>query len=481
MNEYPKHERSECPPWVYPATVLGLLVFIGLAFVVGGCATARDRGEQAAARGDWDTAVTEYETALKDETDVAELNLIRAELEGAKRAAGAYHLREAKRHLAMGDGESALSELELAVGHDPTEEAMAMLGKARQSEGTRLQTLGLDLLADGRTEEAVRRLATACDLLDESSGCGQQLLNAQQQWGVESLKRGESLLAEGSYPAAVDALTTAQEFHPTDDGAILLERALANSEKLAGEHRVRGNDAMRRRDWSAAQGHFEVASRFQTSCCTKEIAFAELMGRADSNASPSLYREALKMGFETDYVRERLLATEPATYIVTIRQAAILPCKLNLDPWDGIGRCSSRREAQSLLSSLSRVAVDSVLGWGQLIVAGSGFVEAPDPQLIFVDALGRKTVLARASDTLAPSWQAPVVFPFASIKSTERVSFLVEDEDEFDAGDPIGQWSTSIGELVGKGAGEHEVILRTRGDRRVYGALLGLKLSIERR
>jgi general secretion pathway protein D len=98
------------------ATLVVALALI--AAMASGCGAARSyrSGQQAAAMGDWDTAVAHYRQALQDDPDRTEYKIA---LERAMQAASLFYLERARRADEAGDLETAVAAYRKVYEYDP--------------------------------------------------------------------------------------------------------------------------------------------------------------------------------------------------------------------------------------------------------------------------------------------------------------------------------------------------------------------------
>jgi general secretion pathway protein D len=100
-------------------TVIVHLIFLVPFLGCGPSKGAFEQGNEEAKRGRWDEAVSYYERAAGEDPENVEyrIELLRALLEASR-----FHLKEARKHLAAEDLESAVQALEMSAGYDPSNE-----------------------------------------------------------------------------------------------------------------------------------------------------------------------------------------------------------------------------------------------------------------------------------------------------------------------------------------------------------------------
>ena len=101
-----------------------------LVFLAAGCTMYREQADRAAARGDWDEAIDNYERAL-DSAKPEEIPDIQARLSEARRNSFENHSARGRAAFAAGDWYQAVSHLERAQELSPDIENARLLGQAR--------------------------------------------------------------------------------------------------------------------------------------------------------------------------------------------------------------------------------------------------------------------------------------------------------------------------------------------------------------
>jgi tetratricopeptide (TPR) repeat protein len=185
------------------------------AALLAGCTSLEDMGDEAAARGDWDTAVKHYHAAMAEEA-TPELT---GKLKNATETATKLHIQAGRQALSAGQPSEAVKEFEVAKALSP-------------------QWPGLEpLLAQAR--EAVRRAAYKKHLGDARAYRNDHQLTA----------------ATRSYQSAIQAY----EKHPEAKAEL---QSLAPLTAQGTALSARGHQALERRAWKEALGYFDQALAF---------------------------------------------------------------------------------------------------------------------------------------------------------------------------------------------------------------------------
>jgi tetratricopeptide (TPR) repeat protein len=223
-----------------PARFGGLAAAVLLLFA---CATySIEAGDEAAARGDWDTAFENYRDVAQREPDNA---LARSRLEKARGEAAALHLARARAGIDAGNLEPAISELKRSLGYRPDPQVEALL--ARTQVDFNRQEAQREL-AKAETARSVRELDTAARSLERALTLNPDLPDARRQLGKLSEdrlraadlgKQAQKALDSGKLAEAMKLANRAREINREDEsaGAVLSaleqERSASEAEREA--------------------------------------------------------------------------------------------------------------------------------------------------------------------------------------------------------------------------------------------------------
>ncbi len=383
------------------------------------CTSYLELGDAAYERNNWEVAIINYQRAMRASSDPDELQHLKARLEECQTRAGAEHFAAAQDLVGIGDYPKALAHAERAFRYTPTPEVQALLRDLRSRESARLLALGKAALESQQWDQAVRRFQRAQELL------------------------------------------------PTEEGAALLVRAVAERQKYHAAEFLRLEDEaleeLHQRNWSAAAELYRAAHhhgkseqsvlqhRFATRMAEAERLLAE--GPCDSHRAElvaRVYEEALGCGYDTAYVQARLEMVEPREYMITIHSAVILPFKPgSQQPWDGIA-VRRVRGADELLRGLGTFAapgVEIALLGGRAFQRMSSTREAPDCYPIV--KLGEQVYggpdCAREDD-LRPTWN--LQFRVIANGLDPRVLGLQVLDRDLKSSDRVGSWKVPLTELI---------------------------------
>ena len=414
-----------------------------------GCASHMEKADEAFVRGEWDAAARNYEKALGDSSEPAEIRKIRENLDESRHQAALLHLSRARQLKTLNKIHDAFEQVRMSYEYEPTTQSEFLLNELRELEADRLVFEGTSAVSAGKWDAAVRSLRGARELRDD---------------------------------AEIDALLIHAETELEAYNEALFRREL----RVARGH-------LSRRQWAVAVKAYGRAHRYaRTPKSQEEMEFASLMTDAEKYAPGGAGRDrqravrklsaALAYGIDTDYVREKLAFISPSDYRVTFHGATILPYKpVPYTPWDGPetdmrGETPDRKAIGRLMHGSDR---------GRAVVAGlmkpdmRRTIRPPDCYLeISFDGVsygGRRTV---DRDEYRPSWDFPMTFQGAAKDDGRIVGITVRDADET-GDDNVGTFRVTLGELISE-EGPHTVTLIDPDGRLRAGGILSLSYSVEK-
>ena len=186
----------------------GLSLWVAVVFLISGCASWDvSRGDRAAAKQDWDTAVLRYRSAVQRGRNDAELT---AKLRQAESAAFAVHRGTGESALRSGNYDLAVTELEAALRFGRDAGVSALLREARDRK---------------RRQDAANSFAQARQLEQE----GDLLAEQNAYWQAASL---DSTLSE---PAREPLRDIAARVAEARQIAVQAQRALDRLDLRAAE------------------------------------------------------------------------------------------------------------------------------------------------------------------------------------------------------------------------------------------------------
>ena len=223
---------------VSPETGLRIALLVLIALIAVGCVNYRERADLAYQKGSWDEAAINYERALEDASESAEIAAIRPRLDESRRNASAEHHALAESLLRTRNYAGARGELEAAMRFQTTREL----------------------------EDLQRRL--------------------DREEGADQLRVGRTAFQAGEWDAAILALERAQQLAPTGEGATLLSQARSQArlyhENAFNQLIADARDALGRRDWSQASTLYAEAHEHGDSAVTRnEADFCQSMVRVN--------------------------------------------------------------------------------------------------------------------------------------------------------------------------------------------------------
>ncbi len=313
------------------------------ALVVTACVAHEKVGDQAAAVGDWKTALNEYGEALSKEPDSPQL---KEKFEHAKREAIDDAYKKAQACATAGDWGCAVGEADFALQVDSgNQEIAAFRATAARSLALQQISQSHDLAMKGDFRAALQ-LIERSQALSSDATVAQEAANARTGLAAMADAEAERLRQSKSYPQAVEALTVAVSIDSSKRGKLeALQREYdafraAEYERLAQE----GDQALARRDWAGAEasyvaalkmnpgGRAEPLARYAGGVGAAEAALA----RRDYLTAANAYRQAIASGQDTSgYAAGQLELVEVRPYTVRIRSVLARPMRPDGRPWVG--------------------------------------------------------------------------------------------------------------------------------------------------
>lgn len=201
------------------------LLLAGLA----GCASQLERGDAAAARGDWDEAVERYQRALAHEPQSPE---VQSKLAHATGLAADAHLAAAREHLANGRLEPAIAALRHSLGFREDETARALL--ERTLDAKRKEDAAAEVARAARAEaagdlQAARAAYERAATLDperRDARRGRDRVDARIREAADLAQQAQAALAAGRLRGAQRLASRALQVHPLDEVAAEVSKTL---------------------------------------------------------------------------------------------------------------------------------------------------------------------------------------------------------------------------------------------------------------
>lgn len=233
---------------VVVARVAALTIIVA---VFTGCASwYLGRGDDAAARGDWDEAFRNYRAALdRDATN----RDARSKLAHAREQAAQFHLQAARQGLDQQRFEEAIEELRLSLEYKPDVATQALLDRSivakrrAEADDEMAKAARSEALGDLNPARAGYERALALD--PERTDSKERLKEVEKQIrrADDLAHRAQTALTSGKLQTAERLATQAQEYHPKDhSAAVIIE--VVHSERVA-----RGAEAEARAAESAGE------------------------------------------------------------------------------------------------------------------------------------------------------------------------------------------------------------------------------------
>ncbi|MFL5344859.1 MAG: hypothetical protein ACJ8AT_08695 [Hyalangium sp.] len=313
------------------------------ALVVSACVAHEKVGDQAAAVGDWKSALNEYGEALSKEPDSPEL---KQKFENAKRQAIDSSFKKAQACATTGDWGCAVGEADFALQVDSGNQEIAAF------RATAARSLALQQIAQSHDVAMKGDFRGALQLIERSQALSSDATVAQEaakaRTGLAAMAdtEAERLRQSKSYPQAVEALSVAVSIDSSKRGKLeALQREYdtfraAEYERLAQQ----GDQALARRDWAGAEasyvealkmnpgGRAEPLARYAGGVGAAETALA----RQDYFTAANAYRQAIASGQDTSgYAAGQLELVEVRPYTVRIRSVLARPMRSDGRPWVG--------------------------------------------------------------------------------------------------------------------------------------------------
>ncbi|XXF76148.1 hypothetical protein P2318_24220 [Myxococcaceae bacterium GXIMD 01537] len=314
-----------------------------VALLMSACVAHEKVGDQAAAVGDWKSALASYGTALSNEPDSP---VLKDKYLRAKQEAVADAFRRARSCAATGDFSCAVGEADYALQVEPGNMEIASF----RVEAAR--SLALSQVSRAREEAAQGRFRASIDLLERarslSSDAAVTQAGTQARTELASLAGAEAerLRQQRAFPEALEALSIAAAIEPARRGRLEAMRQEyeqfldAEAERLA----LDGDAAMAHGDWAVAAASYENSLKIRPggragplARYTGGMALGEAaLSRRDFATAANGYRQALDSGMDPGgRAAERLAMVEVRPYSVRIRSVLARPMRPDGRPWVG--------------------------------------------------------------------------------------------------------------------------------------------------
>ena len=415
------------------------IILVSLLILTTACVSSMEKGDQSYARGDWDAAVEYYERALASAKEPAEIEHIQSRLETSRVKAGEQHRKSAIQHRSAGRVGDAYEEATAAMKYQPTEANRRLVDELRLKYAEKLRNTGRAALAANRWDEAVETLSRAEEL--------------------QSTPEAARLL--------VQARSGAEEYHRQ-----AFERAVADARA-----------AMQARDWENAWQLFREARNHGEGTVTdREAEFCLEMRDAEATTNPMTaerhYQRALAYDIDVEYVRSRMFERVPQSYTVTIRGATVLPFKPGTgQPWDGAAKAVDISAFQARLAEIAGSGAPDPLRLSGLVAQFGARFDPPDCYLeVFLGADRHGGPELVRKDSYEPVWNISIPVR-ATTTSPDEFRVRIVDQDRTPPHDLVGEYATTLGEIV-REPGERELVLFDERGQLHAGGILVLRIGI---
>jgi hypothetical protein len=318
-------------------------VAVVLVLCLTACVAHEKNGDQAAAVGDWKTAMAAYREALLNEP---ESPILRQKYEQARKEAVSEATRHAHSCAGARDWQCAVEEADFVLAVEgPNADMAAFRADAARS-------LAREQIQRARTEASSQRFPEALGYLKRVTAVSddpeiiQEATRAKAEVVGLADVEAERLRQLKAYPRSLELLRLMASVDVSKQQKLQLVEAeyeqhlAAEYERLARE----GDEALAQRRWAQAQEKYEEALRMKSGGRAESLArYAEGMARGESAlakrdfvTSAEGYRQAVESGMDRDgSAAAKLARVEIRPYALRIRSVLVMPTRLDGRPWVG--------------------------------------------------------------------------------------------------------------------------------------------------
>jgi tetratricopeptide (TPR) repeat protein len=312
------------------------------AALLSACASREKVGDRAAAVGDWKAAERAYAEALRKDPKKPELQ---QKYQQARAAALSDATRKAEACWAARDVECAFAESDYVVNLDGGNAAMAVMrANASREAGLLRARRAEEAAASGDLRGALALLVSAREASQDPSVTG-RVAASSPSIVAGAVSQAEQLRAQAQYPQAIDLLGLAARVDPAVQPRLRATQAEYEQWKDAEAERL-ARDGDRLLDggrWAEAEARYRAAVALRPQSRAQPLVqYAGHMARGDAAlqrrdfpAAERAFSDAARLNADRGQAQAMLDRVQVRPYAVSFRSVLVRPVRPDGRPWAG--------------------------------------------------------------------------------------------------------------------------------------------------